>query len=115
MNSRITPAEAALLMPLASPRRSAEAERIEAIVAEARRARDAAIAERVVGFFRGLRAVLTALRNRRETIEELRALSARQLRDIGVAPGNIATVAANATPIAAPLAANDMAGTRQAA
>jgi uncharacterized protein YjiS (DUF1127 family) len=111
MNSRITPAEAALLMPLATPRRSAEAERIEAIIAEARRARDAAIAERFIGFFRGLRAALTALRNRRETIEELRALSDRQLADIGVAPGNIASVAAQATPIPA----NDMAGTRQAA
>jgi uncharacterized protein YjiS (DUF1127 family) len=111
MNSRITPAEAALLMPLASPRRSAEAERIEAIIAEARRARDAAIADRITGFFHGLRAALTALRTRRETIEELRGLSDRQLKDIGVAPGNIAAAAATATP----MPANDMAGTRQAA
>jgi uncharacterized protein YjiS (DUF1127 family) len=111
MNSRITPAEAAMLMPFATPRRTADAERIQAIVAEARRARDAALAERFLGFFHGLRAALTALRSRRETIEELRALSARQLTDIGVAPGNIATAAAQATT----LAANDMAGTRQAA
>lgn len=111
MNSRITPAEAALLMPLGSPRRSAEAERIEAIVAEARRARSAALADRIARFFNGLRAALTALRSRRETIEELRALSQRQLTDIGVAPGNIAVAAALATPIVA----NDMAGTRRAA
>jgi uncharacterized protein YjiS (DUF1127 family) len=115
MNSRITPAEAALLMPLATPRRPSEAEQIEAIIAEARRARDAALAERIGAFFRGLREVLTALRRRRETIEELRALSDRQLKDIGVTPGGIAAAAAEATPFAAPLAANDTAGTRRAA
>lgn len=107
--NRITPAEAVLLMPR-SPR-NAEAERIETILAEAREARDAALARRIAGFFHGLRAALTAIRTRRETIEQLRALSDRELADIGLTRGNIATSAAAATPIAA----NDPAAPRQAA
>ncbi|MCX8133516.1 MAG: DUF1127 domain-containing protein [Roseococcus sp.] len=119
MNSRITPAEAALLMPLATARRPSEAQQIEAIIAEARRARDAALAERIAAFFRGLCDILATLRRRRETIEELRALSDRQLKDIGVAPGEIEAAAAKATPLpvagSAPEAANDTDGTRRAA
>ena len=111
MNSRITPAEAALLMPLASPRRSAEAERIEAIVAEARRARSAALADRIARFFNALRAALTALRTRRETIEQLRAMTDRELADIGLTRGTITATAVAATPIAA----NDQADARAAA
>lgn len=107
--TRITPAEAVLLMPR-SPR-NAEAERIQAIIAEAREARDRAIAERIRGFFHGLRAALTAIRTRRETIQQLRALSDRELADIGLTRGSITATAAAATPIAA----NDQGETRHAA
>lgn len=107
--NRITPAEAALLMPR-SPR-NVEAERIQAIIAEAREARDRALAARISGFFRGLRAALTAIRTRRETVEQLRALSDRELADIGLVRGNITATAAAATPVAA----NDQVEPRRAA
>jgi uncharacterized protein YjiS (DUF1127 family) len=107
--NRITPAEAALLMPSAP--RDAKAERIEAIIAEAREARDRALADRINGFFHGLRTALTAIRTRRETIEQLRALSDRELADIGLVRGNIMATAAAVTPTAA----NDQADSRQAA
>lgn len=107
--TRITPAEAVLLMP--SPPRNAEAERIDAIIAEAREARDAALAARIRGFFLALRSAVTALRNRRETIEQLRILSDRELADIGLTRGGI-TAAAIA---AAPLPANDHGDDRRAA
>lgn len=110
MNSRITPAEAALLMPFSSGE-PPEAQRIRAIVAEARRARDAALAARILAGFRGLRAMLTALRQRRETVAELRALSDRELADIGLTRGGIAGAAAAATP----LPANDAQQGRRAA
>ncbi len=90
---------------------SAEAERIESIIAEARQARDAAIAARIKGFFHALREVLTTLRNRRETIEQLRGLTDRELVDIGLTRSGIPAAAA----AAAPLPANDMADTRRAA
>jgi len=93
MEPRITPAEAALLLPLMPPR-SAEALKVEAVVAEARRARDAAIAARIAGLFRAVRGFLAANRRRDETIATLRALDDRQLRDIGVLRGNIAAAAA---------------------
>jgi len=107
--NRITPAEAALLMP--SLPRNAEAERIEAIIAEARQARDAAFAARITGFVRVLREALTAIRTRRETVDQLRALSDRELADIGMTRGNIHTAAAALTPIAA----NDPAEDRRVA
>ena len=107
--NRITPAEAALLMP--RPPRNAEAERIQAIIAEAREARDRALAERITGFFQTLRAALTAIRTRRETIEQLRVLTDRELADIGLTRGTILTTAASVTP----LAANDQADSRHAA
>ncbi|MBY0336825.1 MAG: DUF1127 domain-containing protein [Acetobacteraceae bacterium] len=100
MDPRITPAEAALLMPLP---RSSQAERIEAIIATARRERDAAIAARIVGGFRAIRRFLTTLRRRDETIAALRQLDDRQLYDVGVLRGNI------------PAAANDLVGPRRAA
>jgi uncharacterized protein YjiS (DUF1127 family) len=100
MTSRITPAEAALLMPRP---RSPEAEKIEAVIAAARRERDAALASRIAEGFRALRSFVTILRRRQETIESLRALDDRQLSDIGVLRGNI------------PAAANDLAGARRAA
>lgn len=112
--TRITPAEAVLLMPHSSLHgapRNAEAERITAIIAEARQARDRAMADRIAGFFHGLRVVLTTLRTRRETIEQLRAMSDRELADIGLTRGNITTAAIAATPVAA----NDQADTRAAA
>jgi uncharacterized protein YjiS (DUF1127 family) len=107
--TRITPAEAVLLMPRSL--RNAEAERIETIIAEARQARDAAIAARIRGFFHTVREVLTAIRTRRETIAQLRGLSDRELLDIGLTRSGIQSAAA----AAAPLPANDMAETRQAA
>jgi len=107
--NRITPAEAALLMP--SLPRNAEAERIETIIAEARQARDAAFAARITGFVRVLREALTAIRTRRETVEQLRALSDRELADIGMTRSNIQSAAASLTPIAA----NDSAGNHRAA
>ena len=107
--TRITPAEAALLMPF--PTRNAEAERIEAIVAEARQARNAAAGARIRGFFLALRSAVTALRNRRETIEQLRLLSDRELTDIGVTRGGIAAAAS----AAAPLPANDQGDDRRTA
>jgi uncharacterized protein YjiS (DUF1127 family) len=115
--NRITPAEAALLMP--SPPRDAKAERIETIIAEARQARDAAFAARISGLFRTLHSALTAIRNRRETIAQLRGLSDRELSDIGLSRGGIvaAAVAAvpAATPTVAPTVANDQQDTRHAA
>lgn len=104
--NRITPAEAALLMPQAP--RNAQAERIENILAEARQARDNAIAARITGFFRGLRNAVTAIRTRRETIQQLRILSDRELADIGLTRGNISATAKL-------VAANDQAETRSAA
>lgn len=112
--TRITPAEAALLMPQSSLHgapRNAEAERIEAIIAEARHARDVAIAQRITGFFRVLSDALTAIRTRRETIQQLRALSDRELSDIGLTRHGIPAAAAAVSP----LPANDMAETRRAA
>ncbi len=93
MEPRITAAEAALLLPMLPPR-SAEALKIEAVVAEARRERDAALAGGIAGAFLAVRRFLTAIRRRGETIETLRALDDRQLRDIGVLRGNIAAAAA---------------------
>ncbi len=107
--NRLTSAEAALLMP--RTQRNAEAERIQAVIAEARQLRDAALAARITGFFQTLRAALTAIRNRRDTIEQLRGLSDRELADIGLTRGSIRSTAAAATPFAA----NDVAETRQAA
>jgi uncharacterized protein YjiS (DUF1127 family) len=113
MDSRITPAEAALLMPRATPARPSEAADIAAAIAEARRVRDEALFARVGAFFTAIAEGLTALRRRGQTIAELRALSDRELNDIGVRRGNIAEVAASALPEAAN--ANDAAGTRRAA
>jgi len=107
--NRITPAEAALMMP--SLPRNAEAERIHAIIAEAHQARNAAFAARISGFIRTLRGVLTAIRTRRDTVDQLRALSDRELADIGMTRSNIQTAAAALTPIAA----NDPNGDRHAA
>lgn len=109
MNSRIISAEAALLMPLAS--RNDKADEIARLIAEARRARDEAIAARISGFFRGLRNALTTLRARRETIEQLRSLSDRELADIGISRSGI--VAAAEASIPSP--ANDHAEVQRAA
>ncbi len=107
--NRITPAEAALMMP--SLPRNAEAERIETVIAEARQARDAAFAARITGFVRLLREALTAIRTRRDTVERLRALSDRELADIGMTRGGIHSAAAELTP----MGANDSTGDRRAA
>lgn len=110
MDNRITPAEAALLMPAARPAPPSEAQDIEAIIAEARARRDEALFAGIVRFFRALREGIETLRRRHETIAELRRLSDRELADIGVTRGNIETVAS-----ALPEAANDAAGNRRAA
>lgn len=113
--NRVTPAEAALLMPLSSNHgapRNTQAERIETILAEARQARDVALAARISGFFHALRAGLTAIRTRRETIEQLRILTDRELADIGLTRGTIRSRAAAATPYTA---ANDQDVSRNAA
>ena len=107
--NRITSAEAALLMPAAA--RNLRAERIEAIIAEARHARSTALAARINGFFQALAGALTAIRNRRETIAQLRSLSDRELNDIGLSRAGIVAAAA----AAAPAVANDQAGTQRAA
>ncbi|WP_207540059.1 DUF1127 domain-containing protein [Sabulicella rubraurantiaca] len=109
MNSRITPAEAALLMP-AIPQ-SPSARRIEFLLADARRARDEELVRRILGFFRGLGRIIAAVRHRHETVRQLRALSDRELADIGLNRGNIGAAAAQAVP----LPANDGASERQAA
>lgn len=109
MNSRITQADAAL-MPF-TPAEAPDAQRVRAIVAEARRARDAALAARLKRAFHGLRALMTALRQRRETIERLRALSDRELQDIGLSRAGIPAAAAQAVP----LPANDAAEPQKAA
>lgn len=103
--TRITSAEAALLMPHLP--RNIQAERIDAVIAEARQAREAALAARVLGFFNTLRSGLTALRHRRETIEQLRTLSDRELTDIGLTRAGIAAAANAATPLPANDAADD--------
>lgn len=109
MNSRITSAEAALLMP-ATPQ-GPSARRLEFLLAEARRARDEELIRRVAGFFRGIGRVLAAIRHRHETLRQLRALSDRELADIGLNRGNIGAAAAQAVP----LPANDSASGRHAA
>jgi uncharacterized protein YjiS (DUF1127 family) len=111
MDSRITPAEAALLMPAARPARPSEAADFAAAMAEARHDREVAFTARITGFFRALADGLATLRRREQTIAELRALSDRELSDIGVRRGNIPEVVASTLPEAA----NDAAGTRRAA
>jgi uncharacterized protein YjiS (DUF1127 family) len=111
MDSRITPAEAALLMPAARPALPSEAADIAAAMAEARREREVAFLSRIGGFFRALAEGLATLRRREQTIAELRALSDRELNDIGVPRGSIPEVVDSALPVAA----NDAAGTRRAA
>lgn len=79
------------------------------LVAEARAARSRGLARGLSAAFRGLREILTALRMRRETIAQLRALSDRELSDIGLDRGAIPAAAMR------PLAANDVVETRHAA
>ncbi|MCW8086925.1 DUF1127 domain-containing protein [Sabulicella glaciei] len=109
MNSRITSAEAALLMPAIS--QSPSARRVEVLLAEARRARDEELMRRVAGFFRGFGRILAAIRHRHETVRQLRALSDRELADIGLNRSNIGAAAAQAVP----MPANDGASGRRAA
>lgn len=109
MNSRIISAEAALLMPFAP--RNDKADEVARLIAEARHARDAAFAARISGFFNGLRNSLNAMRARRETIEQLRGLSDRELADIGISRSGIAAAALASVPNPA----NDHADVRRAA
>jgi uncharacterized protein YjiS (DUF1127 family) len=109
MDSRIISAEAVLLMPLVP--RNDRAEEIRRIIAEARQARDAAIAARVSGFFRALRSAFVARRARRETIEQLSGLTDRELADIGIVRAGIPAAALASVP----RPANDQSEIRRAA
>ena len=98
MDTLLTKAETALMLPACLPtsRRMAEVERIRL---EAQAARDAAIAAALRGAvrttFRAFATIGEALRawpNRLETYNALRALSDRQLHDIGMTRGDIGRV-----------------------
>jgi uncharacterized protein YjiS (DUF1127 family) len=95
MNPRLSSVETA--MPGPSP------------AVDARGTHPRGLAQGIAAAVHGLRAVLTALRQRRETIAQLRALSDRELADIGLDRGAIPAAAAR------PLAANDASETRHAA
>jgi len=111
MNSRITPAEAAMLMPAPYLSRLGTAERAEVLIAQARAARAAAILGGIASLFRAVGRGFTALRRRSRAADELYQLSDRALADIGVARGDIIEIASRPHP----QAANDVAGTRHAA
>ena len=66
---------------------------MRARVAAGRDRRSLALARAILAGFHTLRQVLTALRLRRETITQLRALSDRELRDIGLNRGAILSAA----------------------
>jgi uncharacterized protein YjiS (DUF1127 family) len=83
MNSRLSSVEPAL--PALSPR---------SLVAEARHTRTHGLAHGLLTAVRTVRDVLATFRQRRETIAQLRALSDRELADIGLNRGAIPAVAA---------------------
>jgi uncharacterized protein YjiS (DUF1127 family) len=98
MDARITKAEAALLLPSATPssRRMAE---VEAIRLAAMAARDAAIADALrraaraaFRFLITLGRAVRAFPRRIETYRALQALSDRELRDIGMTRHDIGRV-----------------------
>jgi len=111
MNSRITPAEAAMLMPAPYLSHLGSAERTEVLIAQARAERAAVILGAIINMFQAVGRGFSALRRRNSTADELRHMSDRALADIGVARGDIFEVAARPNPPAA----NDVAGTRHAA
>lgn len=111
MDSRITPAEAAMLMPYPHFDRLGPAERAEVLTARARALRASVILAAITGAFQALARGFTAMQRRNRTAEELSQLSDRALADIGIARGNIHEIAARPFP----QAANDVAGTRHAA
>lgn len=91
MNARVTPAEAALLMPqsMSMAPQMHEALRHQSDVAADRRKALHGLTARLAAAFQALRGGLTELRQRRETIAQLRALSDRELADIGISRGTI--------------------------
>jgi uncharacterized protein YjiS (DUF1127 family) len=114
MNPRISQAHAAPMMPFPANTRLSQT---EALLLQARRARDAAFAA-------GLRRVVAAVRNwfaDQRAISELRSLTDRELADIGLTRGTIAGAVriapapAPAPRASAPQAANDSAPARAAA
>jgi len=111
MEPRITPAEAAMLMPAPAFDRLGPAERAEVLTAQARALRAQLILDAFRGAFQALARGFAAMQRRQRTEEELSRLSDRALADIGIARGNIAEIAARPFP----QAANDLAGTRHAA
>lgn len=111
MNSRITPAEAAMLMPAPYLSRLNSVERAEVLIAQARAERAAVILGGIVSLFQAVGRGFTALRRRSRASDELNQMSDRALADIGIARDDISQIAARPQPAAA----NDVAGTRRAA
>jgi uncharacterized protein YjiS (DUF1127 family) len=100
MTPRITSAETALLMPYSAPRQD--------VPGDFRPAAAPGAFDGLKRLVHGLRATLTAMRLRRETIAQLRELSDRELADIGLNRSGIGEAAL-------PVAANDKAGLDRAA
>ncbi len=105
MDDRFTKAEAALLLPnsTAASRRETDA---EAIRLAAIAARDEAVASWFLGGLRGAIRLLASLPQRFATYNALRALSDRELRDIGMNRHDITRVF---DPAFTPRPANDTA------
>ena len=98
MDARITKAEAALLMPSATPS-SRRTDEVEQLRLAALAARDAAIAAGIrraaIGIGRGIAALfgaVLAFPARLDTYKALRQLSDRELRDIGMTRFDIGRV-----------------------
>lgn len=118
MNPRIAEAQAAPLMPFPANTRLNSA---QAVQLEARRMRDAMLAAALRDLFAGTFGRLQAWRDRRRALAELRALSDRELADIGLSRSNLmaaltATRAEETVIVTrSPVAANDVAAARAAA
>ncbi|MBR0652854.1 DUF1127 domain-containing protein [Roseomonas terrae] len=91
MDARFTKAEAALLLPNATAASRREAE-VEAIRLAAAAARNEAIATLFLRGLRRITAAIVGLPHRFATYNALRALSDRELRDIGMTRYDIGRV-----------------------
>ena len=91
MDARFTKAEAALLLPEATSASRRETD-VEAIRLAAAAARNEAVANWLLGGLRGAITVIAALPQRIATYNALRALSDRELRDIGMTRFDIGRV-----------------------
>ena len=118
MNPRIAEAHPAPLMPFPANTRLSH---VAAVNLEARRVRDAMLAAAVRDLFAGAVTRVMAWRERRLALAQLRALTDRELADIGLTRGMLRgaletarePVPAAVTP--APVAANDITAARSAA